>query len=60
VATPLNGFLGYEQAAAVVKQAVATGASIADTVRAMGFVERGEISDDELAAALDVDRMTGW
>jgi fumarate hydratase class II len=59
VATPLNGYLGYEQVAAVVKRAVATGSSIADTVRAMGFVERGEISEEELSTALDVDRMTG-
>jgi fumarate hydratase, class II len=59
VVTPLNRHLGYEQAAAVVKRALADGATIADTVRAMGFVEHGAISEEELAAALDVDRMTG-
>ncbi|MEZ5092033.1 class II fumarate hydratase [Nocardioides sp.] len=59
VVTPLNRHLGYERAAAVVKRALADGATIADTVRAMGFVEGGEITEEQLEAALDVDRMTG-
>ncbi len=58
VVTPLNRYLGYEQAAAVVKRALADGATIADTVRAMGFVERGALTEEQLTAALDVDRMT--
>ncbi len=57
--TPLNRFLGYEQAAAVVKRALAEGTPIADTVRAMGFVDRGVITEEQLIAALDVDGMTG-
>ena len=59
VVTPLNRHLGYEQAAAVVKRALADGATIADTVRAMGLVDRGGLTEEQLAAALDVDRMTG-
>ena len=59
VVTPLNQHLGYERAAAVVKRALADGTSIADTVRAMGLVEDGTITEDQLSDALDVDRMTG-
>ncbi len=59
VVTPLNRYLGYEQAAAIVKRALADGATIRETVLAMGFVERGELTEEQLDAALDVDRMTG-
>jgi fumarate hydratase class II len=59
VVTPLNRYLGYEQAAHIVKRALTDGASIADTVRSLGFVERGEITEEQLTAALDVDGMTG-
>ena len=59
VVTPLNRRLGYDQAAGVVKRALADGATIRETVLAMGFVERGELTLEELDAALDVDTMTG-
>ncbi len=59
VVTPLNKHLGYESAAKVAKQALAHGATIRETVVAMGFVERGEVSEAELDAALDVEAMTG-
>ncbi len=58
VVTPLNRFLGYEASAKIAKQALADGATIADTVRALGHVERGEISEEELTTALDVESMT--
>ncbi len=58
VVTPLNKHVGYENAAKIAKQALADGATIRDTVIAMGFVERGELTEDELDAALDVERMT--
>ena len=59
VVTPLNAHIGYEQAAKVAKQALAEGATIRETVLAMGFVERGELTEEQLDAALDVDSMTG-
>ena len=58
VVTPLNRHLGYENAAAIVKRALADGATIRETVLALGFVERGEITEDELDRALDVEEMT--
>ncbi|MFV0526021.1 MAG: class II fumarate hydratase [Acidimicrobiales bacterium] len=59
VVTPLNRYIGYEAAAAVVKRAQTTGETIRATVVDMGFIERGEITEAELDSALDVDRMTG-
>ena len=59
VVTPLNAHIGYEAAAKVAKQALAEGATIRDTVIAMGFVERGDLTEEQLDAALDVDSMTG-
>ena len=59
VVTPLNAHIGYEQAAKVAKKALADGATIRETVIAMGFVERGELTEEQLDAALDVDSMTG-
>ena len=59
VVTPLNRHIGYEAAAKVAKKALADGATIRETVLAMGFVERGELSEEQLDAALDVDSMTG-
>ncbi|GAA2129101.1 class II fumarate hydratase [Nocardioides bigeumensis] len=58
VVTPLNKHIGYEAAAKVAKQALADGATIRETVLAMGFVERGELTEEELDQALDVERMT--
>ena len=58
VVTPLNRVIGYEEAAKVVKRAMAEGATIRDTVVAMGYVERGEITEDQLDEALDVSAMT--
>jgi fumarate hydratase class II len=58
VVTPLNKFIGYEAAAKVAKQALADGATIRETVVAMGFVERGELTEEQLDEALDVESMT--
>ncbi|GAB3772577.1 fumarate hydratase class II [Nocardioides ginsengisegetis] len=58
VVTPLNRHIGYENAAKVAKQAMADGTTIRETVIAMGFVERGELTEDELDQALDVKDMT--
>jgi fumarate hydratase class II len=58
VVTPLNRTLGYENAAKIAKRALADGATIRETVIAMGFVERGEITEEDLDRALDVESMT--
>jgi fumarate hydratase class II len=58
VVTPLNRYLGYEAAAKIAKQALAEGATIRETVLAMGYVDRGELTVEQLDAALDVDDMT--
>jgi fumarate hydratase, class II len=58
VVTPLNKHIGYENAAKVAKQALADGATIRETVLALGFVERGELTLEQLDAALDVESMT--
>ncbi|HEU4810701.1 MAG TPA: class II fumarate hydratase [Nocardioides sp.] len=58
VVTPLNRYLGYENAAKIAKRALAEGATIRETVVAMGFVERGEITEQDLDRALDVEGMT--
>jgi fumarate hydratase class II len=59
VVTPLNAHIGYEEAAKVAKKALADGATIRETVIAMGYVERGDLTEEQLDAALDVDSMTG-
>ncbi|MFB9313609.1 class II fumarate hydratase [Nocardioides plantarum] len=58
VVTPLNKHLGYEAAATIAKQALAEGRTIRETVLALGYVERGELTEAELDAALDVESMT--
>jgi fumarate hydratase class II len=59
IVTALNRYIGYEAAARVAHQALATGQTIRDVVLAGGFVSRGEISLEQLDAALDVLAMTG-
>jgi fumarate hydratase class II len=58
VVTPLNRHIGYEEAAKVAKRSLADGATIRETVLAMGYVERGDLTEAELDAALDVESMT--
>jgi len=57
IVTALNRFLGYEEAAAVAKQAVAEGKTIRQVVDERGYVERGVLAREDLDAALDVLRM---
>ncbi len=59
IVTPLNKIIGYEAAAKIAKQAMADGATIRDTVVAMGYLERGELTEQQLDEALDVESMTG-
>jgi fumarate hydratase class II len=58
VVTPLNRYIGYEAAAKVAKQALADGATIRETVLKLGYVERGELTEEQLDEALDVESMT--
>ena len=58
IVTPLNKIIGYEQAAKIAKKAITDGATIRETVVAMGFVERGEVTEEQLDQALDVESMT--
>ena len=58
VVTPLNKHIGYEEAAKVAKAALAEGRTIREQVLAMGYVERGDLTEEQLDAALDVESMT--
>lgn len=58
VVTPLNKYLGYEEAAKVAKRSLADGTTIRETVLASGYVERGDLTVEQLDEALDVLRMT--
>ena len=58
VATPLNRFIGYEAAAKVAKRSVAERTTVRQSVLDLGFVDRGELSLEQLDAALDVLSMT--
>lgn len=59
IVTPLNRIIGYEAAAKIAKHSVKADLTVAEAVRDLGYVERGEISEEQLAAALDVTSMTG-
>jgi fumarate hydratase class II len=58
VVTPLNRFLGYENAAKVAKQALAEEKTIREVVLEQGYVERGDLTEAQLDEALDVASMT--
>ncbi|HJR39889.1 MAG TPA: class II fumarate hydratase [Nocardioidaceae bacterium] len=58
VVTPLNRYIGYENAAKVAKKALAEEKTIKQVVLEMGFVEQGDLSERQLDDALDVARMT--
>ncbi len=59
IVTPLNAFIGYEEASKVAKRALKEGRTIRETVLTMGYVERGDLTEEQLDAALDLRRMTG-
>ncbi len=58
VVTPLNRVIGYENAAAVAKHAVARRTTIRQAVHDLGFVARGEVDEETLDRLLDVSAMT--
>ncbi|MGW4195644.1 class II fumarate hydratase [Streptomyces sp. NPDC005004] len=58
VVTPLNKYLGYEEAARIAKRSLAERKTIREVVLEGGYVERGELTREQLDEALDVLRMT--
>ena len=58
VVTPLNKYIGYEEAAKVAKKALAERRTIREVVLESGYVERGALTLEQLDEALDVLRMT--
>ena len=58
IVTPLNRVIGYEAAAKVAKHSVAQGLTVRESVIDLGFVERGEVTLEQLDTALDVLSMT--
>jgi fumarate hydratase class II len=62
VVTPLNRYVGYENAAKIAKTALAEGKTIKQTVYDLGFVadeaEKGKVTPAQLDAALDLLSMT--
>ncbi|HEX3780754.1 MAG TPA: class II fumarate hydratase [Pseudonocardiaceae bacterium] len=57
IVTPLNRYLGYEEAAAVAKQALKERKTIRQVVEERGYVEAGKLTKDQLDSALDVLHM---
>jgi fumarate hydratase class II len=58
IVTPLNRIIGYEAAAKIAKHSVKAGLTVRDAVIDLGYVERGEITLEQLDAALDLLSMT--
>jgi fumarate hydratase class II len=58
IVTALNRYIGYEAAASVAHEALASGETIRSVVITRGYVERGEITLEALDAALNVLSMT--
>ncbi|GIE90445.1 fumarase, class II [Actinoplanes regularis] len=58
IVTPLNRVLGYDEAAAIAKQALSTNRTIREVVIERGHVRAGTLSERELDEALDVLKMT--
>jgi fumarate hydratase, class II len=54
VVTPLNRYLGYEEAASIAKQSLKERKTIREVVLERGHVESGKLTADQLDAALDV------
>ncbi|MCG2797780.1 MAG: class II fumarate hydratase [Cellulomonas sp.] len=58
IVTPLNRVIGYEAAAKIAKHSVKAGITIRQAVIDLGYVERGDLTLDQLDSALDVLAMT--
>ncbi|WP_415858809.1 class II fumarate hydratase [Agromyces laixinhei] len=58
IVTPLNKLIGYEAAAKIAKHSVAEGITVREAVIALGHVERGDLTVEQLDTALDLLSMT--
>jgi fumarate hydratase, class II len=58
IVTPLNRYFGYDEAASIAKEALATESTIKSVVLARGHVDSGKLTEQQLDQALDVLRMT--
>ena len=58
IVTPLNKYIGYEEAAKVAKQSLAEQKTIRQVVVERGYVEAGKLTEEQLDQALDVLSMT--
>ncbi|MFH8593721.1 class II fumarate hydratase [Streptomyces rimosus] len=58
VVTPLNKYIGYEEAAKVAKKSLAERRTIREVVIESGYVDKGLLTEEQLDEALDVLRMT--
>ena len=57
IVTPLNKYIGYEEAAAIAKQALKELKTIREVVIERGHVKDGKLTEEQLDEALDVLRM---
>lgn len=58
IVTPLNKYIGYEEAAAVAKQALKERKTIREVVIERGAVRDGKLTEEQLDSALDLLSMT--
>ncbi|MFZ1383197.1 MAG: class II fumarate hydratase [Scrofimicrobium sp.] len=58
IVTPLNRLIGYENAAKIAKHSVKANMTVREAVEDLGFVERGEVTPEQLDVALNVHSMT--
>ncbi|WP_433213223.1 class II fumarate hydratase [Dactylosporangium sp. CS-047395] len=58
IVTPLNRYLGYEEAASIAKQALKENRTIREVVLSRGHVEQGTLTEQQLDEALDLLSMT--
>jgi fumarate hydratase class II len=58
IVTPLNKLIGYEAAAKIAKHSVAKGITIREAVIDLGYLERGELTAEQLDEKLDLLSMT--
>ncbi|HEY0002667.1 MAG TPA: lyase family protein, partial [Actinoplanes sp.] len=58
IVTPLNRYLGYDEAAAIAKAALASDRTIREVVVERGHLDSGKLTEQQLDQALDVLRMT--
>ena len=58
IVTPLNKLIGYEAAAKIAKHSVSKGITVREAVIDLGYVDRGEVTVEQLDEKLDLLSMT--